>query len=117
MHFDPDPATDPTTEIATLTRTFRTKVTVCSCGCWLFATTDRYGYGRYKFNGRNVAAHRFAYDRLVADVPDDFDIDHLCDRHRNCVNPHHMEPVPKSENARRANARRWHGGNPSQSQD
>lgn len=92
-----------------LTRLFRTKITVCDCGCWLFARVDRYGYGSFKFNGSNVVAHRYAYSRLVGEIPADCDIDHLCDRHRNCVNPAHMEPVSKSENARRANARRWHG--------
>ena len=89
------------------TRDFRTKITVCECGCWLFARTDRYGYGSFKFRGRNLVAHRFAFERAVGPIPDDCDLDHLCDRHRNCVNPSHLEPVSKSENARRANRRRW----------
>lgn len=101
-----------------LTRTFRTKVAICDCEgcqtydrgpCWLFSVTDRYGYGRYKHNGKQKAAHRFSYERLVGDIDPSHDIDHLCNRHRNCVNPQHMEPVPKAENARRANERRWHG--------
>jgi len=100
-----------------LTRNFRTKITVCDCDgctaaeepCWLYSRIDRYGYGSHKQNGRNHVAHRYAYERLVAPIPDDHDIDHLCDRHRNCVNPSHMEPTTKSENARRANNRRWHG--------
>lgn len=101
-----------------LTRTFRTKVTICDCEgcvaydrgpCWLFARTDRYGYSQFKHNGKEKVGHRFAYERLVGPVPPDHDLDHLCDRHRNCVNPAHLEPVTKSENARRANKRRWHG--------
>jgi hypothetical protein len=90
-----------------LTRLFRTKVTVCECGCWLFSFTDRYGYGRFKFKGKQLRAHRFAYEKLVGPIPADCDIDHLCDRHRNCVNPAHMEPVSRSENSVRANRRRW----------
>ncbi len=93
-----------------LTRTFRTKVTVCDCGCWLFSSVDRYGYAKYKHNGKSKLGHKFAYERLVGPPPPDHDIDHLCDRHRNCVNPAHMEPVSKSENARRANARRKEQG-------
>lgn len=93
-----------------LTRTVRTKITVCSCGCWLFGTTDRYGYGRFKLKGRQQRAHRYVYESLVGPIPDDCDIDHLCDRHRNCVNPEHLEPVSRSENARRANARRKQQG-------
>ena len=110
----------PTHSPSDLTRDFRTKITVCDCSCsagsppsacWLFARIDRYGYGSFKYRGRNLVAHRFAYQRLVGDIPDDCDLDHLCDRHRNCVNPSHLEPVSKSENARRANNRRWHGSN------
>ena len=92
-----------------LTRLFRTKITVCSCGCWLFSRVDRYGYGSFKLNGRNHIAHRYSFEHFCGDIPADCDLDHLCDRHRNCVNPSHLEPVSKSENARRANARRWHG--------
>lgn len=98
-----------------LTRNFRTKVTVCDCDgcdsdfmgpCWLFARTDRYGYGQFKFRNDNLIAHRFAYERLVGEIAEGYTIDHLCDRHRNCVNPEHMEVVTVNENAVRANARR-----------
>lgn len=99
-----------------LTRNFRTKITVCDCGCeydgepcWVFSHTDRGGYAQFKYRGKNLVGHRFAYTRLVGEIPDDMDIDHLCNVHRACVNPAHHEPVPKSENARRANERRWHG--------
>ena len=98
--------TDRPPELESLTRTFRTKVTVCECGCWLFSQLDTSRYGKFKFNGRTVIAHRFAYERLVGEIPPDMTIDHLCDRHRNCVNPVHMELVTLSENSRRANARR-----------
>ena len=102
---------EPTTEdrpdeLQSLTRNFRTKVAVCGCGCWLFLHTDRYGYGQFKFRSKNLIAHRFAYKRLTGDIPDDMTVDHLCDRHRNCVNPAHMELVSRTENSVRANARR-----------
>ena len=93
-----------------LTRDFRTKTTVCpddDCDCWLFARVDRYGYGSFKYRGKNLIAHRFSYERLVGEIPDDLTIDHLCDRHRNCVNPAHFELVSRSENSIRANRRRW----------
>ena len=103
---------------ASLTRNFRTKVTVCDCGCsggsggtpcWLFSATDRYGYAQFTIRAKKVLGHRYAYEQLVGEIPDDHDLDHTCDRHRNCVNPAHLEPVLKAENARRANDRRWHG--------
>ena len=106
MPYDPDD----------LTRTVRTKMTICGCGCWVWiATTDRHGYGGVKMRGKRVLAHRYAYERLVGPIPDTLTIDHLCDRHRTCINPAHMEPVPLSVNSTRANERRWHGGDPDRS--
>lgn len=40
------------------------------------------------------------YRELVAPIPDDLTLDHLC-RVRACVNPDHMEPVTIRENALR----------------
>ncbi len=93
-----------------VTRTFRTKVRACSCGCWLFTDRDRYGYAHYKWNGKRRVGHRWLYERLVGPIGDDMTLDHLCDRHRNCVNPDHLEQVSLSENSRRANARRKQQG-------
>lgn len=93
--------------IESLTRNFRTKISQCPCGCWLFSSVDRNGYGQFKIKGRNVIAHRYAYEQLVGPIPTDETVDHICDRHRNCVNPAHFELVTRSENSRRANDRRW----------
>lgn len=101
-----------------LTRLLRSKIAICECDgcvaydrgpCWVFAVIDRYGYGAWKFRGKYVRAHRAVYERLVGDIPEGLDLDHLCDRHRNCVNPDHLEPVTKLTNTLRANDRRWHG--------
>jgi len=100
----------PTYEVADLTRDFRTKITVCpSCDCWLFSRTDRSGYSQFKFRSKNLVGHRFAYSRLVGPVPDGYDLDHMnCTLHR-CVHPAHLEPVPRTVNAERANETRWRG--------
>ena len=67
-------------------------------GCWLWtAATGRDGYGRFRALGRNVLAHRFAYESLVGPIPDGLQIDHLC-RVRACANPSHLEPVTQREN-------------------
>lgn len=107
-----------------LTRLVRTKIEVCEdddaephgCGyngqpCWLWTgALDSSGYASFKLKGTVRIVHRYVYEKLVGPIPEGYDIDHLCKGHRNCQNPAHHEPVPKSENARRANHRRHHEG-------
>jgi hypothetical protein len=45
-------------------------------------------------------AHRAVYLELVGAIPGDHDVDHLC-RNKRCVNPDHLEAVPRAENLRR----------------
>lgn len=72
--------------------------------CWEWTPpVGNHGYGEFARQGerRTVLAHRYAYELLVGPIPDGLEIDHLC-RNKACVNPDHLEPVTKSENARRA---------------
>jgi hypothetical protein len=72
-------------------------------GCWLVPPKAN-GYAYLSVDNRQVSAHRFVYERLVGPIPDGMQIDHVhargC-RHRNCVNPEHLEPVTQAENLRR----------------
>lgn len=70
--------------------------------CWLWGgTVGSKGYGRLTpHRGLNLLAHRWAYEHMVAEIPDGLQIDHLC-RVRHCVNPYHLEPVTRAENLRR----------------
>lgn len=88
-------------------------------GCWLWTGyVDTKGYGRFHVRPVGViGAHRFAYELLVGPIPAGLDLDHVyawgC-RHRNCVNPEHLEPVTPEENTLRStnpaatNARKTH---------
>ena len=69
--------------------------------CWLW-TGPKYhnGYGQ----ARGGRVHRLMYEALVGPIPDGLELDHLC-RIRECVNPEHLEPVTRAENARRARTR------------
>jgi hypothetical protein len=98
-------------ELDDLTRTVRSKAYVCGCGCWVWTgALDRYGYAGVKMHGKRVLVHRYVFEHAYDCDLGDETVDHLCDRHRNCINPHHMEAVTRSLNSTRANARRWHEG-------
>lgn len=74
--------------------------------CWLWTGhKQQSGHGRFqpKRNGPSMSAFRFAWEELFGEVPNGFELDHLC-RRPACVNPDHLEPVTHAENIRRAYA-------------
>lgn len=81
-------------------------VRVLENGCWEWVgglSTAGYGYfyvGTGRSDGKKVLAHRLCYQKLVGEIPDGLDLDHLC-RYRPCVNPFHHEPVTRKVNTRR----------------
>jgi hypothetical protein len=69
--------------------------------CWNWTNAPNHnGYGQYGSQG--MRPHRIAYELLVGPIPDGLTLDHLC-RNKLCVNPDHVEPVTRGENARRGN--------------
>ena len=72
-------------------------------GCWRFLGSIQYqGYGKIKRGGRNVAAHRYFYEKLVGQIPNGLTLDHLCEV-KDCVNPNHLKPATIWENSSRGN--------------
>lgn len=70
-------------------------------GCWEWvAALTNHGYGQVWWNGRNLGAHRVAYELLVGPIPRGRQLDHLC-RMRSCINPAHLEPVTGQVNVQR----------------
>jgi len=67
-------------------------------GCWFWSAAHfQDGYGSFLLNGRNVNAHRVAYELYIGPIPEGKEIDHLC-RNRGCVRPDHLEPVERRTN-------------------
>lgn len=74
-----------------------------ACWNWPGKTTNPYPLTRVVDNNgrsRSVLAGREAYQILVAPIPPELTVDHLC-RNTRCLNPAHMEIVTRGENARR----------------
>lgn len=73
-------------------------------GCWLWTRPlHSGGYARIQLGGKSAKhhfVHRLSYERFIGPIPKGMTIDHLC-RNRACVNPHHLEPVSRTENIRR----------------
>lgn len=69
--------------------------------CWIWQKSlDKNGYGNASQNGKAGRAHRLYYRRFKGRIPKKYDVDHLCFV-TSCVNPDHLEAVPKLVNQRR----------------
>lgn len=95
---------------ATLLPRFADKIKIDEHSCWIFnAAKDRAGYGRFCHEGKNILAHRYAYEQLLGPIPDGLHLDHYRNNEgpRNapcskaCCNPEHLEAVPHAVNVRR----------------
>lgn len=81
---------------------FDTKYTVAETGCWLWTgATIRVATGFYGTmrdgSSRMTPAHRISYMIYRGDIPDGFEVDHLC-QNKLCVNPDHLLARPPSDN-------------------
>lgn len=77
--------------------------------CWLWTGAKAVnGYGVIGRGPRNATGtrlvHRIVWELLVGEIPDGYDLDHLC-RVRACCNPDHLEPVTRAENVARGGRR------------
>jgi HNH endonuclease len=90
-----------------LPRNLVQKISVQSDGCWIWTggtakkKDGRPTYGRVRWKGTMLYAHRVVYEILVGAIDDGLQLDHLCSV-PGCVNPEHLEPVTGSENIKRA---------------
>jgi hypothetical protein len=79
--------------------------------CWIWTGAKHpAGYGRLMFGGHSTCAHRLSWMLHRGALNQDVTIDHLC-HNKLCVNPDHLEPVSRGENARRYMLSRTHCSN------
>lgn len=67
------------------------------CWPWKPPSHDRAGYGVFKFNGRQLRAHRVALALADGVAPAVFLTIHSCDN-PPCCNPSHLSPATSKEN-------------------
>lgn len=67
-------------------------------GCWLWTGgVSTSGYGRFRVDGVQQAAHRVAYELSVGPIPEGMEIDHTCHTPL-CVNPAHLRTATRKQN-------------------
>lgn len=68
-------------------------------GCWLWrGAKTELGYGFLTVSrGKQVGAHRFVYENMVAKIPDGMHLLHKCDN-PTCINPGHMRVGSHADN-------------------
>lgn len=73
--------------------------------CWEWQRTHNgLGYGELRVAGKNVYAHRLAFELAGNVIPDGMHILHKCDNPR-CINPDHLEVGTQSKNMADCHAR------------
>ena len=58
-------------------------------GCWLWRGTGGKDHGRLVVDGKEMRAHRFAYELTHGPIPEGMHVVHTCGN-RRCVRPEHL---------------------------
>lgn len=115
--------------MTTIIERFMAKTEIATDGCWRWSGAIHRASGYAAFaaeGGRQMYAHRWAYEHYVGPIPEGHTVDHVCHNedatcpggpeclHRQCANPEHLRAVPQRDNVRAAVERTGtcHNGHP-----
>jgi HNH endonuclease len=80
-----------------LLKRFEAKVNKTADSCWYFTGCPSMVYPWFWLDGKNVHAHRVAYELYVGEIPQGLNVLHKCNTPR-CVNPDHLYTGTQAEN-------------------
>ncbi|WKW86050.1 HNH endonuclease [Gordonia Phage JonJames] len=97
-----------TGQYSTALEKLRDMCEVTSDGCWLFPTTNKYGYGQMMVARSRTTVHRHSYEwstgvQLDPSMP----VHHSCSQ-KACCNPEHLQCVTPQENLAEMLERRYY---------
>jgi len=73
--------------------------------CWFWkGEITNMGYGRIRVKGKNIGAHRLAFELAKGKIPEGMLVLHSCDV-RSCVNPDHLRVGTQKQNQEDARLR------------
>lgn len=77
-------------------------------GCHLVVShrLNQDGYFRKRIKGKLVMYHRYIYEQEVGEIPEGYEVDHLC-RNRNCIKPEHLQCLSNKEHTVKTNQERY----------
>lgn len=76
--------------------------------CWNWTAFKRAGYGRFRFNGKSLLAHRMAWLLMNGEIPDGMVVMHSCDN-PSCCNLKHLSLGTQKENVEDMAMKKRHG--------
>ena len=82
---------------------FKDKFIIDGDNCWLWgAATDKHGYGRFQYDRKYIAAHRYAWLIRTGPIKDGMLVLHKCGN-KLCVNPDHLCEISRVDFAKLMN--------------